>query len=356
MKRDYSLLGESGKRAVEIGLATAEWYHSDVARKDMKALMKRSDGPAIRDTVIYYGAIVVCAVIAVMLWPSWWSTPFWLVYGVLYASGADSRWHECGHGTAFKTRWMNDVVYHIACFCLLRNPVLWKWSHTRHHTDTIIVGRDPEILAMRPPDLFKVALLIFGWDSVQSFFKMFRYASTGLNNEEKTFVPESESHKVTAVARIWIAIYAAVVLLAITTGSLLPLLLIGGPVFYGSWHYILTGLLQHTGLADNVIDHRLNSRTVHMNRFSRFVYWNMNYHIEHHMFPMVPYHALPKLHAMIRADLPEASRNIPEAISEVVSALRKQLDDPEYRIEKPLPATARPYRMDLHAEALGLAD
>ena len=37
-----------------------------------------------------------------------------------------------------------------------------------------------------------------------------------------------------------------------------------------------------------------------MNPISRFVYWNMNYHVEHHMFPMVPYHALPALHAEIK--------------------------------------------------------
>ena len=56
---------------------------------------------------------------------------------------------------------------------------------------------------------------------------------------------------------------------------------------------VMTGLLQHIGLADNVIDHRLNTRTVYMNPITRFIYWNMNYHVEHHMFPMVPYHALP---------------------------------------------------------------
>ena len=43
MQRDYSLLGENGRNAVETGLAAAEWYHSDVSRKDMKALMKRSE-------------------------------------------------------------------------------------------------------------------------------------------------------------------------------------------------------------------------------------------------------------------------------------------------------------------------
>ena len=35
---------------------------------------------------------------------------------------------------------MNDVIYHIACFMIMREPTVWRWSHTRHHTDTIIVG------------------------------------------------------------------------------------------------------------------------------------------------------------------------------------------------------------------------
>ncbi len=77
------------------------------------------------------------------------------------------------------------------------------------------------------------------------------------------------------------------------------------------------GLLQHIGLADNVVDHRLNSRTVYMNPISRFIYWNMNYHVEHHMFPMVPYHALPRLHELIKHDLPVPNPSMWHAYREV---------------------------------------
>ena len=58
-KRDYSLTGPSARHAIETGLASAEWYHSDVPRKTMKELMQRSDGPAIRDTIIWIGLLIL---------------------------------------------------------------------------------------------------------------------------------------------------------------------------------------------------------------------------------------------------------------------------------------------------------
>ena len=349
VKRNYSLLGPDAKRAVELGLASAEWYHTDVPRKTMKELMKRSDMPAIRDTVIWLGSMLVLAMIAAWLWPSWWSAPFFLAYGVLYGSATDSRWHECGHGTAFRTQWMNDVVYQIACFMIMRNPTVWRWSHTRHHTDTYIVGRDPEIALMRPPVLFKAFLNFFGiLDAWSAMKDMVINAFGVVSDEQKTFIPASEQPKVIFVARIWFAIYAATIALALWMGSILPLMFVGLPRLYGAWHHVMTGLLQHGGLADNVIDHRLNSRTVYMNPISRFIYWNMNYHIEHHMFPMVPYHALPKLHALIKEDLPPPSPSIAAGYREMWPAVKRQLRYEDYFLMRELPPTAKPYKAELH--------
>jgi fatty acid desaturase len=354
MKRDYSLLGADARRAVETGLAAAEWYHTDVPRKEMKALMERTDQPAIRDTVIYYGAMILFAGIGIWLWPTWWSVPFWLAYGVLYGSASDARWHECGHGTAFRTAWMNNVVYEIASFMIMRNSVTWRWSHVRHHTDTIIVGRDPEIAVMRPPVLIRTIGSFFGIPEVIDFFpRMVRNAIGGPTAEERTFVPESEWPKVTRVARISATIYAVTLVAALSWQSLLPLMLVGLPRMYGAWHHIMTGLLQHGGLADNVTDHRLNSRTVLMNPISRFIYWNMNYHVEHHMFPMVPYHRLPALHERIRHDLPAPTPSIIAGFREMWPAFIRQLRYEDYYIRRDLPPTARPYREEFHAAAPG---
>jgi fatty acid desaturase len=350
-KRDYSLIGESAKAAVARGLMAAEWYHTDIPRKTMKELMKRSDGPAIRDTIIWLGSMAVFAGLGVYLWPSWWSAPFFLAYGVLYGSATDSRWHECGHGTAFKTRWMNDVVYQIACFMIMRNPVTWRWSHTRHHTDTIIVGADPEISLMRPPVLARAVLNFFGIvDAYHAMKDMVLNTFGILDAEQKTYIPEMEQPSVFTVARVWFAIYAAAVATAIYMGSILSLMLIGLPRLYGAWHHVLCGLIQHGGLAENVLDHRLNSRTVYMNPISRFIYWNMNYHVEHHMFPMVPYHALPRLHELIKHDLPPANNGFIDAYREMVPALIRQLHYEDWFIKKELPPTAKPYRPEFHGD------
>jgi fatty acid desaturase len=343
--RDYALTGADGRAAVERGLAAAEWYASPIPRKRMKELMRRSDQPALRDTAIWLGAMGLFGGLGVWFWGSWVAVPFFLCYGVLYGSATDSRWHECGHGTAFKTRWMNDAVYHIASFMIMREPTVWRWSHARHHTDTLIVGRDPEIVAMRPPRLARIIANFFGLVDVPvAFHHMFLHAGGRLTEDETTFIPEMERRKVFRIARIWLVIYAATAAACFAMGSILPAMLIGLPRLYGAWHHVLTGLTQHAGLAEDTLDHRLNSRTVHMNPLSRFVYWNMNYHVEHHMFPMVPYHALPRLHEEMKADCPPAYDGLWQAYREIVPAVLRQLKDPTHFVRRRLPQGATPAR------------
>ena len=351
VKRDYSLTGESARSAVQAGLASAEWYHTKIPRDQMKALMQRRDGPALRDTAIWLAGLLASGLGAVYFWGSWWCLPFFAVYGVLYGSACDSRWHECGHGTAFRTQWMNKVVYHIASFMEMRNPITWRWSHARHHTDTYIVGRDAEIAVMRPPDLVRAGLNVFGIiDASLSLMVLARQSLGILSDDEKDFVLPSDIPNAVWVARAHIGIYLITIGVAAYMHSILPLLLIGLPRLYGCWHMVATGLLQHLGLADNVLDHRLNTRTVLMGPVTRFIIWNMNYHVEHHMFPMVPYHALPKLHALIKYDLPPANPSIWHAYREVWPVLIRQLRYQDVFLKRELPATAKPYRVDLSSE------
>jgi Na+-transporting NADH:ubiquinone oxidoreductase subunit F len=146
----YILNTENAAKAIEQGLAEADWYTSPIPKAELRRLLERRDGPAIRDTAIWLALLAATGWAGFVFWGTWWAVPAFLAYGVLYASTSDSRWHESSHGTAFKTDWMNNALYEFASFLVMRESTIWRWSHTRHHSDTIIVGRDPEIAVPRP--------------------------------------------------------------------------------------------------------------------------------------------------------------------------------------------------------------
>jgi Na+-transporting NADH:ubiquinone oxidoreductase subunit F len=338
---DYSLTGRNAARAVENGLAEADWYQCPVPRSTLRQLLERRNGPAIRDTALWFGLLSATGWAGGMLWGSAWAILPFAVYGVIYASSSDSRWHESSHGTAFRSDWMNNALYEIASFMVLRESVPWRWSHARHHSDTIIVGRDPEIAVPRPPDLRAILLGFFNLTVFPKYFRnMLLHCVGRMTADEKTYIPESEFPRVCFRARLYLLIYAGVAGLAVYTRSMLPLMYVGLPNLYGAWLMPVYGLTQHAGLAENVLDHRLNCRTVIMNRLNRYLYWNMNYHLEHHMFPLVPYHALPQLHAAIRADSPPPYRGLIEAYREIIPAILRQVKDPGYYVRRRLPPPA----------------
>ena len=340
---DYSLIGVNSTLAVEKGLAEADWYQCAVPRETMRKLLERRDGPAIRDTILWFALILGSGYLTYALWGTGWAILTYFIYSVLYASTSDSRWHETGHGTAFKTDWMNNALYEIASFMVMRESTVWRWSHNRHHSDTIIVGRDPEIAVPRPPDLKAVILSFFNLGVYPKYFKHILLHSTGrMTAAEKTFVPEMEYSAVYRRARVYVAIYASIIGLAILSRSVLPLMFVGFTNLFGTWLLVVYGLTQHAGLAENVLDHRLNCRTVYMNLLHRYLYWNMNYHVEHHMFPLVPYHALRKLHDAVKNDCPTPYPSLFAAWCEIAPTILKQVKDPAYHVKRRLPTRRTP--------------
>lgn len=337
-KPDYSLTGVNAALAVERGLAEADWYQCPLPRATLHELLVRRDGPALRDTALWFALILGSGAAALALRSSAWFVLPYAVYCVLYASTSDSRWHESGHGTAFRSDWLNNALYEIASFMVMRESVIWRWSHNRHHSDTIIVGRDPEIAVPVPPSIPTILGSFFNLGVYRRYLpRILLHAAGRMAAEEATFVPASETPGVYLRARIYVAIYLAVLLLSILLRSPLPLLFVGLPNLFGSWLLVTYGLTQHAGLAENVLDHRLNCRTVYMSRIHRYLYWNMNYHVEHHMFPLVPYHALPRLHQAIRDDCPAPYPGLIAAWREIVPTILRQLRDPGYHVRRRLP-------------------
>ena len=135
-------------------------------------------------------------------------------------------------------------------------------------------------------------------------------------------------------ARVFVLLLVGAVAAAIALGTIEPLLFVGLPSFYGAWFMWFCAVTQHAGLREDVLDHRMSTRTVYMNPVFRFLYLNMNYHVEHHMFPSVPYYNLPALHEEIKAYLPPPKTSVLAAYRELLHAVRMQQKDTTWEIER----------------------
>ena len=103
------------------------------------------------------------------------------------------------------------MLYEIASFMVMRESSVWRWSHTRHHSDTIIVGRDPEIAVPLPPSLLTIVMKFFNLRIYPLYFKsIFLHSGRRSSASEKTYIPVAEFPAIYLRARIYFAIYVAV--------------------------------------------------------------------------------------------------------------------------------------------------
>lgn len=335
-KRDYSITGTERFHAMEKGLVSADWYKCPIPRKRLKELMVRRNGPALRDIILYLAAMIVTGYIAYLSWGTWWAIPAFALYGTVYFVGSVSKWHEYSHGTPFRTGWPNEAVYQFTSFLILVQATNFRWSHVRHHTDTYIVGSDPEIMAPRPPKFWNLIRGAFRIEDVKGNTPrtLVQHAFGQLNETEKELIPESQYSKLFWEARIFIGVFVLLIGSCFYAHSILPLMFVGLPAYYGSFLMTVLNMTQHLGLYEDKLDHRLCCRTFYTNPILRFLYTNMNYHMEHHMFPMVPYYNLPALHEEIKHDCPAAAPSFAAAVREAATALWRIKTEPTHIVPK----------------------
>ena len=66
-----------------------------------------------------------------------------------------------------------------------------------------------------------------------------------------------------------------------------------------------------------------------------------DYHLEHHMFPMVPYYNLAELHELIKADLPPATMGCLGVARDHSRPCARQWKDPAYFVQRRCPRRRR---------------
>lgn len=314
------------------GDPVGEWYCPAVDRLQLRALMKRSDWQALT----HVGAwLLLCscsgaAVVAAM--GTYWIAPAIVVYGVILSFSYAAS-HECSHGTAFRTRWLNEVVFWVTSVIFMEEAVYRRYAHAEHHTYTWFNGDDPQKPYGIPLSawayLKETLLLTFYADAIR---RLMRHAFGRFDSHEQRFLPVSERRRIRLDSALMLLCYAALLVWGLAGRSAWPFVLYFIPRYVGGCIVNLYINTQHMCMAEDLKDHRLTTRSIRCSALERVLYWNMNFHIEHHLFPAVPFHALPHLSAHLAPQLPQPTGGVWTANREIIRAIRQQKRDPAFNL------------------------
>lgn len=250
---------------------------------------------------------------------SWWQVPALVLYGASLAFMFCSV-HECVHRTAFASPRVNDAIAWLAGLLSFYNSSFYRRYHKWHHRYTRIPGKDPELTDLEPKTLPEYLWVLSGipwWKG-----KIIGHIKVVLRQFDSCFyLPESAYDSVTRSTRLQLATYGAIFLLSFALGHpwfiftywLLPLA-VGQPLL----RFVL--LAEHTGCTYN--DNPLaNTRTTLTLWPLYLLMWNMPYHAEHHLYPSIPFHALPEVHTVLKDQFETVDSGYIQVNQEIVQSM-----------------------------------
>ena len=321
-----------------------KWYRCQVDKELLKELSKKSDFKGLQHVSIFFGLLVLTGLFAYLTWGTLWGIFWILIYGNIYCF-SNPLWHETGHRTAFKSNYLNEFFYYVSCYMAFFEPIRWRYTHFIHHGNTYSTENpyDHEIeygndLKNTIPKLIKEIIpfgnLVYIKNDIS--FEVIKHSLGIKTKVMKDSIPDKLKSKSILISRIYVFIWLLVISFSIYVNSWLPVLYLVLPHFYGKTLHKLVAFTQHAGLARNLKDHRLSAREMYLNPILSFLYWRMEYHLTHHMFPTVPSYNLDKLHHHIKDQLPKPNNGLIDAYKEIIPTLVKQSKDANYFLKKDL--------------------
>ncbi len=270
----------------------------------LKSIAARSDRPGLIWLAQWVVALGLTATLVWLALGSLWVWPAMLLHGIALSVPAYSASHETAHGTAFRTRWLNEAVLWVTSLIYMEEPLHRRYTHTNHHTHTWHVGKDSQMPFDTPMDLGGWLTEITGLGLARFHLLALWHLATGHYTDTMRMVtPEGEFPKMTRNARIMLAIYAAI-LAAPLLGIWWPVWFLVIPRLLGAPVMLLFTLIQHVELQENSPSILESTRSFRTGPVARFLYMNMNHHVEHHLYPQVPFHALPRLAEAVTDQVP----------------------------------------------------
>ena len=199
------------------------------------------------------------------------------------------------------------ILMHDACHALLsKQPTINRWLgficgvpglvsvsayrsiHAWHHAE-LRTGEDPDDIEHNAPQSIPLVLVYYVIILFGIYFYLFTVASVGYSKAGQTMKRQIMTE------------YLLMAGIVTSAFALFPSGLVfklwGLPLLVAAQLSNVRGLAEH-GLTTGG-NPFTNARTVLSNRFVRFFMCNLNFHLEHHLFPGVPCYNLPKVHALL---------------------------------------------------------
>lgn len=324
------------------------WYRSPIDKGLMKELTRRSDAKGLLQCLGFLLMSIATGTLAYYSFHHWpWPATVLAVYfhGMCYFFHGHAGIHELAHGTPFTSKGLNAFFYGLTGILAWINIVRYRTSHMQHHQLTVYSGRDLEVelpwLASRLEWLgywtFDVKLMLVNFDIIV------RHSFGILKGEwEYRLFPESNPklrRKLFNYARFVLLVHLSAAAAFIYFEQWILFALFTFSPFIGGILAWSVTLPQHAGLPSDVPDFRLNCRSVKVHPFVGFLHWQMDYHVEHHMYAGVPFYNTKKLRKAIEHDIPEY-KGLLATWKELLPIMRKQRKDPDYCVAPRLPEGA----------------
>lgn len=322
------------------------WRHSPIDPELFIELTKKSDAKALAHLLPHMGLIIVLALASYRAFtslPLYLSIPIYFVFtNVLIFIGLCSGLHEMTHGTVFKTKALNTFFMRFIAFFTWGDYVFYRTSHMKHHQYTAHHGLEMEVelpMHLEVPT-YLYSLIGNPYFTLRTMKDIFRRARGKIEGQWEEMIFPSDQPKKRHELILWdrtlIVGHLIIALTIVMTGHYLLLLYITFPMLFSSIASYAITLTQHTGLQADVADSRKCCRSVKVNPVYEFLYWHMNYHIEHHMYAAVPFYNLKKLSRAIARDLPER-KSMYESYKEMIRIQQRQKLEPDYYYQADCP-------------------
>ena len=292
----------------------------------LRELSVRSDRKGALRSAGHYAAIVLMGALIWKVSSAYgvlWALPLMAVQGYFVAF-LFMAVHETAHKTAFRSRGLNLAVGYLSALIIglpYEYYCLFHWDHHRYTQDP---AKDPElIVGVKPTSETQLAIAYSGLLQVAGrFWLMIVHAGAG--RVTVPWVPENKRAIIVREARSYLALYALLLAVSLLFSSAILLWVWIVPLLLGQ--LVLRPYLyaEHTG-CERTRSAFENTRTTYTGRLVKWFTWNMPYHVEHHAYPSIPFHALPKLNAIVDGEIVHRGRGYLATTRETFGWFRRQL-------------------------------